>query len=147
MIRSDRWTGLFFVVLTLYFGYESWRLGLGDYHRPGAGFFPFYSSLVLGVLSLSLVFFTLRGPLEKSETWEKSGRILMVCLATLGFALLLERLGFIGTVFVFIVFVLRAVERRGWMFCAGAGLLTSAACFVVFQVWLKVQLPAGIFER
>ncbi len=147
MIHSDRWTGLFFLILSLYVCSESWRLGLGNYFRPGPGFFPFYSSLLLGALALSLILLTFRGGKEKGEPWVNSRKIVIVCLATLGFAFLLDWLGFVATVFVFICFVLRMVERRRWLFSVGAGLLTSVACYAVFQLWLKVQLPAGIFAR
>lgn len=147
MINSDRWTGLFLLILSFYVCSESWRLGLGNYFRPGPGFFPFYSSLLLGALALTLILLTFRHSQEKAESWANSSKIVSVCLATLGFAFLLDWLGFIGTVFLFIFFLLRMVERRRWLFCAGAGILTSVACYVVFQLWLRVQLPTGIFAR
>jgi putative tricarboxylic transport membrane protein len=147
MITTDRWTGLFFVLFSLYVCVESWRLGVGSFFRPGAGFFPFYSSLLLGLLSLILGLLAFRGKVEKAESWTEVGSTVTVSLALLGFALLLTWLGFVVTTFLFIFFLLRAVERRGWLLAASAALFISAAFYVVFGLWLKAQLPAGILAR
>ena len=147
MITTDRWTGLFFILFSLYVCFESWRLGVGSFFRPGAGFFPFSSSLLLGLLSLILGFLAFRGKVEKAESWTDVGNTVTVSLALLGFALLLTWLGFVITTFLFILFLLRAVERRAWLLSASAALFISAAFYVVFGLWLKAQLPAGILAR
>jgi len=147
MINTDRWTGLFFILFSLYVCVESWRLGVGSFFRPGAGFFPYYSSLLLGLLSLILGLLAFRGKVEKAESWTDVGNTVTVSLAVLGFALLLTWLGFVITTFLFIFFLLRAVERRGWLLSAGAALFISAAFYVVFGLWLKAQLPPGILGR
>jgi len=147
MITTDRWTGLFFILFSLYVCFESWRLGVGSFFRPGAGFFPFYSSLLLGLLSLILGLLAFRGKVEKAESWTDVGNTVTVSLALVGFALLLTWLGFVITTFLFILFLLRAVERRAWLLSASAALFISAAFYVVFGLWLKAQLPAGILGR
>ena len=147
MITTDRWTGLFFILFSIYVCFESSRLGVGSFFRPGAGFFPFYSSLLLGLLSLVLGLLAFRGKVEKAESWTDVGNTVTVSLALLGFALLLTWLGFAITTFLFILFLLRAVERRKWLLSAGAALFISAAFYVVFGLWLKAQLPAGILGR
>ena len=147
MINTDRWTGFFFILFSLYVCFESWRLGVGSFFRPGAGFFPFYSSLLLGLLSLILGLLAFRGKVEKAESWTDVGNTVTVSLALLGFALLLTWLGFVITTFLFILFLLRAVERRKWLLSAGAALFISAAFYVVFGLWLKAQLPTGILGR
>jgi len=147
MSKTDRWIGLFFALFSTYVCAESLRLGLGTFYRPGPGFMPFYAGIVLGVLSLALVslgFF--RNP-EEGASWECWGRILLVVLALFGFMLLLERLGFLPSAFLFICFVLKVVERRGWGFSVGVALLVAVASYVVFDLLLKAQLPAGLLER
>jgi putative tricarboxylic transport membrane protein len=147
MIATDRWTGLFFILFSLYVCVESWRLGVGSFFRPGAGFFPFYSGALLGALSLILGFLTFRGKFEEAESWTDVGNTVTVSLALLGFTWLLTWLGFVITTFLFILFLLRAVERRAWLFSASTALFISAAFYVVFGLWLKAQLPAGILGR
>ena len=147
MINTDRWTGFFFILFSLYVCFESWRLGIGSFFRPGAGFFPFYSSLFLGALSLAVVLLTFRGEKKEAEPWTDVGNTVTVSLAVLGFALLLTPLGFVVTTFLFIFFLLRAVEHRGWLFSAAASLLISGAFYFVFSVWLGAQFPSGILAR
>lgn len=147
MTRADRWTGPVLLFLSLYVSVESWRLGLGTYVRPGPGFFPFYSSLLLGVLALILTLRAFRGALERGEAWGRWINILLVSLAMLGFALLLNHLGFLVTAFLFIWFLLQGVERRGWIVSVGAASLTALAAYATFELWLRAQLPAGILGR
>ena len=147
MITTDRWIGPFFILFSLYVCFESWRLGVGSFFRPGAGFSPFYSGALLGVLSMILGFLTFRGKVEIAESWTDVGNTATVSLALLGFALLFTWLGFVITTFLFILFLLRAVERRAWLLSASAALFISAAFYVVFGLWLKAQLPAGILGR
>jgi len=144
MVKADRWIGLLFALFSLYIGVESVRLGLGSYQQPGPGFISFCASVILGVLSLALVFLAFFGRTTERETWHNRGQIAMVFLAILGFTLLLERLGFLLTTLLLIWFLLKVVERRGWGFSVGVAVVVAGASYVVFDVWLSAQLPAGI---
>jgi putative tricarboxylic transport membrane protein len=147
MSKADRWTGLFFALFSTYICVESLRLGLGTFHRPGPGFLSFYAGIILGFLSLTLVSLEFFRHPEEGASWQSWGRILLVVLAIFVFTLLLEKLGFLPSTFLFIWFLLRVVERRGWGFSVGVALLVALASYVVFDVLLKAQLPAGLLER
>jgi putative tricarboxylic transport membrane protein len=144
MIKADRWIGLLLALLSLYVCWESVRLGLGTYHRPGSGFFSFYAGIVLGALSLVLLCLALFRDLKEGEAWGSWRRILLVAIAMFGFTLLLERLGFLIITFLFVWFLLKVVERRGWAFSLGVAVLVAGASYAVFDLWLKAQLPAGL---
>lgn len=144
MIKADRWIGLLLALVSLYVCVESVRLGLGTYHRPGSGFFSFYAGVVLGALSLFLLFLALLRDLKGGEAWGNWRGIFLVALAMFGFALLLEWLGFLFTTFLFVWFLLKIVERRGWAFSLAVALLVATASYAVFDLWLKAQLPAGL---
>ena len=144
MVKADRWIGLLFALFSLYIGVESVRLGLGSYQQPGPGFISLCAGVILGVLSLALVFLAFFGRTIERETWHNRGQIAMVFLAILGFTLLLERLGFILTAFLLVWFLLKVVERRGWGFSVGVALVVAGASYVVFDLWLSAQLPAGV---
>ena len=144
MTRADRWIGLLLALFSLYVCVESARLGLGTYQRPGPGFLPFWAGVTLGILSPVLVLQGFFRRMEKGQAWQNLGRILLVFLAMLGFTLLVEWLGFILTAFLFIWFLLKVVERRGWGFSIGVALVVTGASHVVFDLWLSAQLPAGL---
>jgi putative tricarboxylic transport membrane protein len=144
MVKADRWIGLLFALFSLYIGVESVQLGLGSYQQPGPGFISFCAGVILGVLSLALVFLAFFGRTTEREAWHNRGQIAMVFLAILGFTLLLERLGFILTAFLLVWFLLKVVERRGWGFSVGVALVVAGASYVVFDLWLSAQLPAGL---
>ena len=144
MLKADRWIGFLFALFSLYVCIESVRLGLGTYHRPGPGFVSFLAGTILGLLSLALISLVLFRRTEKAQAWQNQGQILMVFLAMLGFTLLVEWLGFILTAFLLIWFLLKVVEQRGWGFSLGVALVVAGASHVVFDLWLRAQLPAGI---
>lgn len=144
MVKTDRWIGLLLAFFSLYVCVESVRLGLGSYQQPGAGFVSFCAGMILGVLSLALIFLAFLRRTKNEETWHNPGRILMVFLAILGFTLLLERLGFILSAFLLIWFLLKVVEQRGWGFSVGVALVVAGSSHVVFDLWLRAQLPAGV---
>ena len=144
MLKADRWIGLVFALFSLYVCVESVRLGFGTYQHPGPGFVSFCTGMILGVLSLALVFLAFFRRTVDAEPWHSRGQVLMVFLAILGFTLFLEWLGFILTAFLLIWFLLKIVERRGWGFSLGVALAVAGTSYVVFDLWLRAQLPAGI---
>lgn len=147
MSKADRWTGLFFVLFSTYICVESLRLGLGTFHRPGAGFISFYCGIVLGVLSLILLCLGFLRNVEEEASLGNWRRILLLLVAILVFTLLLEKLGFLPSTFLLILLVLKGVERRGWGFSLGVALLVAVASYVVFNTLLKADLPAGLLGR
>jgi putative tricarboxylic transport membrane protein len=144
MIKADRWIGLVLVVFSLYVCVESVRLGLGSYRQPGPGFVSFWSGTILGILSLALIAVAHFGRTGNRDPWHSPGRVLTVFAAMLGFALVLEWLGFVLAAFLLVAVLLKAVENRGWAFSLGVAILVALASYVVFDLWLRAQLPAGV---
>src|SRR3990172_1903428 len=144
MVKADRWIGILFALFSFYVCVESVRFGLGTYQQPGAGFVSFCAGMIVGVLSLALVFLAFSRGTKIRKTWHNPGRVVMVFLAILAFTLLLEWLGFILAAFLLIWFLLKFVEQRGWGFSLGVALVVAGASHVVFDLWLRAQLPAGI---
>ena len=144
-MSRDLTGALFWLAIAIFFSIEGFtHLKLGTLHQPGPGFFPFWAGVVLGILSLISLFNSLKKTDKLSLSGIKSSKLLLVTGALLAYLLLLETLGFVTITFLFLFLLLR-LEYKGWMFNALSALAGAVGAYVLFQVWLKTQLPAGPF--
>jgi putative tricarboxylic transport membrane protein len=124
--------------------------GIGEVHAPETGFMPFYTGVTMCLLS-AIIFIEAtrarRGGLRwenplQGTLWEKP---IIALTALVAYALLMDKLGFILATALLIGFLLRGIHPQKWIVVIAGALLTSLITYLVFQVWLKTQLPAGIF--
>ncbi len=117
---------------------------------PGAGLFPFLFGFVLIGLSVVLLAGSItkfKKSLENFFPQENSLRkILLAVGSLLGYIFLLPYTGFPLITFLFIVFMFRAIEPAKWTSTLLAAFLTTAISFVIFEIWLGVQLPRGLWR-
>lgn len=59
------------------------------------------------------------------------------------YALALEPLGFVAATFALLLFFFKALERQRWLVALASSLTTALLTYLVFKVWLNVQLPAA----
>jgi len=149
MKKYDQIGKLFLLLFAIFICVESGRLPLGSFQDPGPGFLPLGSGIFIGVLS---VVGFLRSRQDKTpevtETWySKEGwkRLVVLLIALFGYAVTLEILGFLLSTFLFFIFLFRAVEPKRWIIAGGSAALASSVSYVIFQLWLKVQLPKGFW--
>ena len=138
---------LFWIALGILLCYGAIRLGVGSANEPGSGFIFFWSGLILVILSLIACAEALRDGEEASPgigalNWRK---IILVLLALLLYAFSLERLGFVLTTFLLLSFLLGLIEGAHWGKALGVASAAALASFAVFELWLKIRLPHGIF--
>jgi putative tricarboxylic transport membrane protein len=138
---------LFWVAVGLLACYGATRLGLGSVTDPGAGFIFFWSGLVLVILSLIVLADSLR---SSEDTVREMGemnwtKIALVLLSLLLYAFFLERLGFVLTSFVLMSFLLRCIEGTNWFRSLGVAGAAALASYGIFELWLKIRLPKGLF--
>jgi putative tricarboxylic transport membrane protein len=144
-MSRDVASSLFWLAIAIFFSFESFiNLKLGSLHSPGPGYFPFWGGVVLGVLSLVLLLNSLKNRIALSLSGLKSSRLVLVTAALLAYLLLLETFGFVTITFLFL-FLLFRMEQRGWAFSAVSALMGAGSSYVLFQLWLKTQLPEGPF--
>lgn len=148
MISKDRISAIFFFFFSIYICYESLHLGFGYWRKPGAGFFPLWGGASLGVLSLFILFQSLKQKANDEESEEQaSWRGIILCVISLVvYILFLERLGFIPTSFVFVLFYIKVIERKGWITAILTALAMAMASYGLFEICLQSQLPKGILE-
>ena len=83
----------------------------------------------------------------KTFFWAKdgTGRGLLILFSLVFYGLFLEKLGFILMTFLLMGFLLLAVGKVRKSLVIFLSLVSSLGCYGVFQLWLNVQLPKGIF--
>lgn len=142
-------------VITLSFGalvmYGSARLGASwGSDGPEAGYFPFYIGLLI-VVSSAVVF--VQGLLKlKSDrrvfvTAGQLKQVMVILLPTTAYVAGVQLIGIYVPSAVFVALFMRFVGKYGWLRSAVVGLAISVVAFVLFEVWFKIPLPKGPFER
>lgn len=126
---------------------EARKLPFGSLSSPRAGFFPLILSALLAVFSLPLLLESLKEREARSGlrpgTWKRVGLTLGALFA---YGFLFESLGYIVTTFLFVGFLLRAVDRQGWLRAFTVAFCASLASYLLFGLLLRSPLPAGILR-
>ena len=141
-------TSILFLMLALGAFVESMKLPFGRVSAPAAGFFPAVLAVLLALASLFAFVEALRGSHEdavhgESLTWRK---IVLTLGSLLVFGFVFERLGYLLATFLFIIFLLRVVERQSWGLAISVALSASLVSYVVFGLLLGTPLPAGFLQ-
>ena len=136
---------VFFIALSVAICLESYKLGIGNFSAPLAGFFPLLTGILLGVISGGKVFASLWSAkagdrLEIKIVWR---RVLPLVGGLLGYALLMDVVGFSSATFFFVFLVLQRIEAKPWWVAALAATGISCWIYLTFRVLLRVQLPGG----
>ncbi|MGC8811489.1 MAG: tripartite tricarboxylate transporter TctB family protein, partial [bacterium] len=117
---------------------------------PGPGFFPFWLSLIVIVLSLGLL---LQTSFSKTPPYGSGSplpnqigakNILIILIALAICTGLIEFLGFRISLFLFLFFLPFFLGARSLAINLIFALIGSFGVFHVFYYWLKVPLPMGI---
>ncbi len=136
---------IFFLMLAGVICIESYKLGLGTLHAPLPGLFPFLIGILIG--GLSIIKFSLdlypSGALDWLKITIPWKRVLPVVAGLFIYALLLDVLGFSSSTFLLILFLIKGIEAKPWWVAGSAALAISVFMYLVFRVWLQVQLPTG----
>lgn len=141
-------TSLVWLSLAIAICIESIRLPLGSWQNPGAGFLPLGSGLILGFLSIIDYLQSRRAKSQEiEESWYSKGKLknVFLVLATLvGYAVLLEYLGFLLSTFLLLAILFKAVEPQRWAVALGGSVAASITTYVIFELLLRGQLPKGL---
>ena len=150
MRKYDILSGLFLLAVSVAICAGSLHLHVGTLTAPGSGFYPLVSGLVLGVFSILILMQAQKERKEPIRFWapeaNKKG-IALTFLFILLYALLLERVGFIGTTILFFLLVSRFVCGHRWTTAVFFAVVTSFATYFVFSILIHAPLPPGIIER
>lgn len=143
-----KYPGIFFLLLSIYVCMVSLKLDLGTLHKPGSGFISFWSGIFLGILTLIMLVQDIwfNKAIRAEEKKEKiHWKAVFLTLSALFISILIfERLGFIISTILFVGFLFKFIEKKGWFVTILASLLMTFASYYIFRVWLQAELPKGI---
>jgi len=128
--------------------YESLQINYyGSDFGPGPGFFSFWLGVIVVALSVVEIgrTFGKRIPLPANFFPATAGVVRIACLlgALMAVVLLLTRLGYSLTMFLFCVFLLRVLGKQPWWLTIVLALAGSFGTAYIFRQ-LQVILPGGI---
>ena len=152
MRNTDQSSSLFWLVLGIGIALCSLRYGVGTFHEPGPGFITFFAGAILTILSLALFFSSLRDQEDRSSflsLWAglETGKVLYVIGLLIAYTFLLKPVGFLISTFflLFLLFRVKGSYRLKTIFLMS--FLVTVGSYIIFELWLKAQLPKGILER
>jgi len=150
MGKTDVVTGLVLLVTGVAIFIGSMSYPWGNLQEPGPGFLPRLASAILIVLSTFIII----GPLMKKEkvsahsffpTRDAPKRVAIAVGAFFAFRLLFPILGLVPTNFVFFLLITRFLGHHSWRASFIFSLLTTTSAYLLFQVWLDIQMPKLFF--
>jgi len=154
MNRYDKISGFVWLGVSLGIIASTSHYNFGTLGKPGTGFVPLLSGVIMAGLSLGIILqAALKGKEENKEKekgsffnarWPKLVAALIILFA---YALLLDILGFILATFALVLFLLKIVEPTKWHTALSQAAVTTGACYLLFYIVLKVPMPKGIWER
>lgn len=143
------YVALFLIIFSLYVCFNSFKLGLGTIQKPGPGFIPFGSGFCLGILTIILFiqtfWFDKSNKLEERKEEIKWKAVIIASTGLFLCILILERLGFIISTILLVGFLLKFIEKKGWLTIILTSLIMTLASYYLFRVLLQAELPKGIF--
>jgi putative tricarboxylic transport membrane protein len=149
MKSYDRIAAIFFLAVGGFFSVYARRVKIGTWNEPEAGFLPFWGGLLLVVMSAFLLLSTFKAeasPIRISffpvaDAWK---RVLVTFLSLVVYNLLLNRLGFTLTTFLFLGFLMKFIFPQSWLRTLLVAFVGSAVARLLFINFLETQLPKGI---
>jgi putative tricarboxylic transport membrane protein len=150
MDRRHIISGLFWLAISIFVCIMAIKLGVGTFSSPGSGFLFFWSSLILGALSVILITKSILGKREAKllliDLWKglKWGKAVLAIITLFLYALILTKLGFILTTFVLMILLFGIGKLKYWVTIISA-FFTVMLSYIIFHFLLQIQFPRGIF--
>ncbi len=140
----DRVVGLAAVLGGIVLAIAGWWLDLGTSKLPGPGFFPLLIAVSLGGLGVWLLLHPGREDKPLVSAKSRWGSFTLALVSIIVYAALFQDLGYLICTFGLLIVQLRWVEKQDWRVSLLTAGLAAVVSLVVFRVFLKVPLPAGI---
>ncbi len=147
MIKREKITLVFWLLLSIFFCIESVHLGLGSIHAPGPGFLTFWVAIIL-ILFVIILFLKEKGKrivgqVEPLFRGKNLRNIIYGNIFLFGYGLLFEKIGFVLCTALFVGSCLGVIGKKRWGMTVAISLSVTLIAYLLFVVWLQVQFPKG----
>jgi putative tricarboxylic transport membrane protein len=151
MRNTDQSSSLFWLVIGIGIALCSLKYGVGNFHEPGPGFITFFAGAILIILSLALFFSSFRDQENRSSLWSlwaglETGKVLYVIILLDAYIFLLKPVGFLISTFFLLILLFRVKGSYRLKTIFLMSFLVTVGSYIIFEIWLKAQLPKGILE-
>ena len=124
--------------------YETIHMPMGKINLPGAGVFPLVLIVPMVLMAMYRVTWLLAHKDEDTESVDLGDKNIFLALAGLvGIALLLDLLGFVITMGIFLFVTFKIFTESSWLKSALRAAITVIALYVFFEYLIGVTLPMG----
>jgi len=129
------------------------KFNLGSFREPGPGFVVFLCGLLISATGLAMIiskaFFKNKSQTSpeaisifKNIPWQ---RLIYTIGLLFGYILFLNTLGYVLATFLFMWSTAFDWKKKNWTSSVLFSLITVIISYLMFEVWLRCQLPRGIF--
>jgi hypothetical protein len=153
MKKAEQILGAVLLLFAIYIGYESTLIETGaDFGKVGAGFMPFWLSVGLGITSAALLGRAVALPSDRFNPAffpDRAGgmRVFWVFAGYLVAVAVMKPLGMLISLAILMATTMPVFGSRSWKVIGFTSIATPVCVYVVFGLWLKVDLPMGILEN
>ncbi|MBA4493667.1 tripartite tricarboxylate transporter TctB family protein [Paenactinomyces guangxiensis] len=145
----DRTASILFMMAGVFFIVESRKLSATAYgSNIGPDLFPFSLGIILVLLSIRLMIETFRYPAGEKQP-KPNGlavkRFAIIFASAIGYAFLLEPIGYVLATFLFLVIAFQAMEKGSWVSALAVSGFFSVGVYYIYVELLKGTLPGFPF--
>lgn len=147
-MNSERISSLALILLSVLILAESRSYPLGTIDYPGPGFLPILLGIAIGLMALILFISSWAQMPPRKTSWPDRQGFIKVGAIFIGiflFTLLIEVSGYLLNTFLLFVMLLRPVGKQSWPLTLLISFAAVLTAYLLFDVWLKVPLPRGIW--
>jgi putative tricarboxylic transport membrane protein len=153
MKKNDLIPGVIWLGLGMAVAVIAYNLKLGTLRNPGPGLMPFFLGIILSICSLPIIvrsFLIIKRKKKQGDEGMWSGvefrKLIFVLTSLLGYTMLLEKIGFVLTTFLLLLSLFKTINSQKWSWVLIQSGLTVLITFLIFSVFLKVELPWGLWR-
>jgi len=140
-VTENMLSGMFFLVVAVAFYAGSYKLSMGTNFQPGPGYLPTIIAVLMAGLGIVLLAQDFLGK-QRSEGWTApKARPFLAVGGIIGFALLIEPVGFIGAALFLIVLACLAYGNIRAKEVVMLSAILIAACILIFVIGLGQRIP------